>query len=233
MKINPDSIVLRDLKLPQEIKPVEDLQRLGNKGVGEILKRAQWEVVRQQGLELITWTYDPLESRNAYLNISKLGAICNLYKRNEYGDMEDDLNAGVPSDRFQVDWWVNSRRVVKRLNQKSDNRLQLSNYIEGGTPIINQTKLNDAGFPMPFQDDMDKLEDGDNRPNLALFEIPANIQSIKAKEIELAREWRLYSRVIFELLFGHGYIVTDFVYEPDDVPRSYYIFTYGEATVGS
>ena len=63
--------------------------------------------------------------------------------------------------------------------------------------------------------------------------IPANMQLIKDKDIDMALEWRLYSRVIFELFFGHGYIVTDFVYEQGDVPRSYYVLTFGETTVGS
>jgi len=50
-----------------------------NLGLGFALKRAQWQIVRRQGLNHITWTYDPLLSRNAYLNISKLGAVCNTY----------------------------------------------------------------------------------------------------------------------------------------------------------
>ena len=75
-------------------------------GVGFALKRAQWQMVRHQGLDHVTWTYDPLLSRNAHLNIARLGAVCSTYRRSEYGDMRDGLNAGLPSDRFQVDWWV-------------------------------------------------------------------------------------------------------------------------------
>ena len=80
-------------------------------GVGYALKRAQWQIVRKQGLNHITWTYDPLISRNAYLNIARLGAVCNTYLKLEYGEMRDGLNLGLPSDRFQVDWWVNTKRV--------------------------------------------------------------------------------------------------------------------------
>ncbi len=87
-------------------------------GLGFGLKRAQWQMVRHQGLDLITWTYDPLLSRNAHLNIAKLGAVCNTYRRSEYGDMRDGLNVGLPSDRFQVDWWVNTRRVEHRLSRR-------------------------------------------------------------------------------------------------------------------
>src|SRR5512141_546470 len=74
-----------------------------SRGVGYALKVAQREAVRQQGLRLITWTYDPLESKNARLNIAKLGAVCNTYIRNYYGELRDELNLGLATDRFQVD----------------------------------------------------------------------------------------------------------------------------------
>ncbi len=77
-----------------------------------------WRSVRHvlaQGIDLITWTFDPLETRNATLNFHKLGAVCNTYFPNLYGDMRDGLNAGLPSDRFQVDWWIASERVAQRL----------------------------------------------------------------------------------------------------------------------
>src|SRR5436190_1217473 len=79
--------------------------------IGYQLKLAQRDYVAFQGVRLITWTFDPLESRNARLNIAKLGAVCNKYMRVPYGDMDDALNAAVPADRFQVDWWITSPRV--------------------------------------------------------------------------------------------------------------------------
>jgi predicted GNAT superfamily acetyltransferase len=81
-------------------------------GLGFTLKRAQWQMVRHQGIDRITWTFDPMLSRNAWLNITRLGAVCNTYRQNFYGKMEDNLNRGLPSDRFDVDWWVNSHRVI-------------------------------------------------------------------------------------------------------------------------
>ena len=84
-------------------------------GVGYQLKLAQREFALVRGCELVTWTYDPLESRNANLNIHKLGAVCRTYCRDYYGPMEDGLNRGLPSDRFQVDWWIDSERVRERV----------------------------------------------------------------------------------------------------------------------
>jgi predicted GNAT superfamily acetyltransferase len=76
------------------------------RGIGEALKRAQADWCRAQGHNLMTWTVDPLEARNARLNIGKLGCICRTYIENCYGFMNDALNAGIPSDRFEVEWWL-------------------------------------------------------------------------------------------------------------------------------
>lgn len=85
------------------------LPELRGRGIGEALKRLQYEHVREQGLSLITWTYDPLLAANARLNIGKLGAVCNTYLPDAYGNLADGLNAGMPTDRFQVDWWIVAR----------------------------------------------------------------------------------------------------------------------------
>ena len=65
-----------------------------DQGVGFMLKRAQWQLVRKQGVDRIIWTFDPLQSRNAYLNIAKLGAVCNTYHENYYGELRDELRNG-------------------------------------------------------------------------------------------------------------------------------------------
>ena len=80
------------------------------RGVGAALKLAQRDAVLAQGINLMTWTYDPLEARNASLNIRKLGCMCRMYERNVYGDMADNLNAGIATDRFEVEWWLGDPR---------------------------------------------------------------------------------------------------------------------------
>ena len=87
-----------------------------NRNVGYELKLAQREHVLARSIDLVTWTFDPLESRNARLNFHKLGAACATYLQDLYGPMRDRLNAGLPSDRFQVDWHVASRHVSRRLD---------------------------------------------------------------------------------------------------------------------
>jgi predicted GNAT superfamily acetyltransferase len=203
-----------------------------DKGVGFMLKQAQRLVVQKQGIQLVTWTYDPLESRNAYLNIHKLGAICKHYRRNEYGDMIDELNQGMPSDRFEVEWWVNSGRVSQRIDGAKREKLTLEHYTAGDVRPINATKLSKEGWPVPHQDQMDLIEDQFNRPAITLLEFPADFQAMRAADIELAKDWRMYTRVLFELFFAHGYVVTDMLFEPGDPPRSYYVLSFGEATIG-
>lgn len=201
-------------------------------GLGAKLKRAQWQLVRQQGLELITWTFDPLESRNANLNIATLGAISKTYLPNLYGEMTDGLNAGLPSDRLLAEWWVNSRRVAKRLSRAPRRRLDLAHYLSAETPPLNATALDDSGWPHPASDELHTLEDPATRPPLTLFEIPAEFRALKAAAPALAHEWRLYTRLAFDLLFHHGYLVTDFVHLPGNGCRSYYVFSQGESQLG-
>lgn len=80
-------------------------------GLGRALKFFQRDIVIEQGLDLIEWTFDPLEIKNAYLNIEKLGAITRRYTLNQYGITTSPLQAGLPTDRLYAEWWVRSNRV--------------------------------------------------------------------------------------------------------------------------
>ncbi len=191
-------------------------------GIGFALKRAQWQMVRKQGIDHITWTYDPLLSRNAYLNIAKLGAVCNTYRRSEYGDMRDGLNVGLPSDRFQVDWWVNTRRVERRLGKRSRGPLKLDDFSKAELHPLYTPLTGTSGLPRP-PEHVSPL-DG----NLLLAEIPSDFNAMKEADFALARDWRFFSREVFETAFDTGYIVTDFVHENG---RSFYVLTNGESTL--
>lgn len=207
-----------------------------DQGLGFALKRAQWQMVRHQGLDRVTWTYDPLLSRNAHLNITRLGAVCNTYLREEYGEMRDGINAGLPSDRFQVDWWVNTRRVYQRLSKNPRRPLKLSNFISAETPILNPAQFDEDDLPhpqvftlVPGQEGQTQLQN--QLPRILLVEIPADFSALKAANRSLSLEWRLHTRTLFEDLFTRGYLVTDFVHLPGKNARSYYALTYGESTL--
>lgn len=191
--------------------------------LGYRLKQAQRDMVVAQGVRLVTWTYDPLESRNAHLNIARLGAVCRTYKPDHYGTMADGLNAGLPSDRFQVDWWVTSGRVRERLaGQRAP--LVLESYLSAGTDLLNPTQAApDDDLPRPPA----RL-----RPpagTFALIEIPRDFQAIKTQDPALALEWRLHVRALFTTAFAANYLVTDFLSEVwEGRRRSFYALSYGD-----
>jgi predicted GNAT superfamily acetyltransferase len=82
-----------------------------NSGLGRRLKLLQREDALARGIELIEWTFDPIEIKNSYLNIEKLGAIARRYNSNQYGITSSPLQGGLPSDRLIAEWWLKSRRV--------------------------------------------------------------------------------------------------------------------------
>jgi predicted GNAT superfamily acetyltransferase len=86
-----------------------------NSGLGRRLKLLQREDALARGIELIEWTFDPLEIKNSYLNIEKLGAISRRYNINQYGFTSSPLQGGLPSDRLIAEWWLKSKRVESLL----------------------------------------------------------------------------------------------------------------------
>jgi predicted GNAT superfamily acetyltransferase len=82
-----------------------------NAGLGRRLKLAQRDDAIARGIERMEWTYDPLETKNAYLNIAKLGAISRRYEANFYGPSTSVLQGGLPTDRLYAEWWLTSPRV--------------------------------------------------------------------------------------------------------------------------
>jgi predicted GNAT superfamily acetyltransferase len=88
-----------------------------NGGLGRRIKLFQREEALARGFELIEWTFDPLEIKNAYLNIERLGAIARRYTINQYGITSSPLQGGLPTDRLIAEWWVKSKRVESLLSK--------------------------------------------------------------------------------------------------------------------
>lgn len=163
-------------------------------GWGEKLKIAQMQEAIRLGYDLMTWTYDPLESPNARLNIGKLRAIVRTYVPNCYGEMLSSINVGLPSDRFIAEWYITSPRV--KLPQKIEN--------------IDQAKV---GAQVVYKIKEPQLTDVDLKltAEQILFPIPVSFQDIRSANSGLAMDWRLKSREFFETYFKQGYAVTDFI----------------------
>jgi predicted GNAT superfamily acetyltransferase len=197
------------------------LEEWRGRGVGYRLKLAQRDHALSQGLDLVTWTYDPLESLNAALNIGKLGAVCGTYVRDLYGPMTDGLNAGLSTDRFCVDWWIDSDRVRTRLSGDRP-RPALAAALARDAVVLNPASVGPDGLPRPAA----ALEQ--SPASTVLVEIPANVRAIKADDMELAWRWREQTREAFEECFAAGYTVSDFISEEEGgVRRSWYVLERG------
>src|SRR6266852_6140272 len=94
-------------------------KRYRNAGLGRRIKLLQREDAIARGFELIEWTFDPLEIKNAYLNIEKLGIITRRYKVNQYGITSSPLQGGLRTDRLVAEWWLKSKRVEGLLRNKA------------------------------------------------------------------------------------------------------------------
>jgi predicted GNAT superfamily acetyltransferase len=101
-----------------------------NRRIGQRLKLAQRDDALKKGIELMEWTFDPLEIKNAFMNIERLGAIARRYVVDLYGATSSELQTGMPSDRLYAEWWLNSRRVTSLLEGGTLPRIPPVNKVE-------------------------------------------------------------------------------------------------------
>ncbi|HYN87924.1 MAG TPA: GNAT family N-acetyltransferase [Ardenticatenaceae bacterium] len=172
------------------------------RGIGSALKWAQREAVLGQGLDRVTWTYDPLGTPNARLNLHALGAVCRRYLPDLYGPLADELNAGLPTDRFEVDWWLATPEVEAR----RDGRHPIPEALPAPA---NRVALYE-GTPWPRPEAWDIPVERD-----ISVAIPGNFAALRRADPALALAWRLHTREAFTALFAAGYVAYDFVVEAD------------------
>ena len=196
------------------------LRAYQKRGVGLLLKKRQRDLVLKEGIDLVKWTFDPLQAGNAYFNIRKLGAIAREYHRDLYGRMPDSLNKSMISDRFEAEWWIRTRRVNNILHGKKKHP-SVSHLRAGKAGLINETDLEEQ-VRRPVKLNLNLNEDR------LLFEIPSSIEKVKVRGLDLARKWIFHNRRAFENYFGKKYIVTDVLLDrEDDENRIYYLLERG------
>jgi predicted GNAT superfamily acetyltransferase len=117
-----------------------------NHGLGRRLKLAQRDDAMERGFELMEWTFDPLEIKNAHLNLARLGAIARRYSINHYGYSSSPLQGGLPTDRLVAEWWLKSKRVVNLLDKRQPPKFQVEKKIEVPAQIYDW-KASDADRP--------------------------------------------------------------------------------------
>jgi predicted GNAT superfamily acetyltransferase len=170
------------------------------RGLGFRLKLAQRERALAIGVKEMTWTFDPLRSKNAHLNFSKLGVISDTYKADFYGNQSSSPLFRNSTDRLWVRWHMADSRVEARLNGKETGALALDSlsHLE---PLV---RFNGAGRPA-----LADVTAALSRQRVAI-EIPGDIERVESEDKALAREWRLRTRQAFTEALEAGFIVKEF-----------------------
>jgi predicted GNAT superfamily acetyltransferase len=185
-------------------------------GLGFRMKLAHRELALDQGLDSICWTFDPLQSRNAALNIGRLGARAEEYLPNCYGRFQSAIEKGLESDRLVVNWRIRAVAVDRRLKGERPTGEALASLLTA--PRINETGLNARGLLENRRISLDLSE------RKLLVEIPTATDQMRAKDVKLARRWRLETRRIFMRYYGRRYRVEDFILPcPASEGRAFYV----------
>ena len=170
------------------------------RGVGVSLKWAQRQEALQRGIELITWTFDPLQARNASLNLRRLGARATEFLQDFYGITSTPLHHGLPTDRLFVRWELNAPEVVELLAAGEPGpSVPLPAF-----PRINDVKWQ-AGWAVSSEPQLE-LQD----PTL-LLEIPPDFDVIHQAAPTVAEGWHDKVRRALRAYFGRGYRATALV----------------------
>lgn len=175
-------------------------------GLGRRLKLAQRERVLALGLDLIEWTFDPLQARNAHLNFARLGVVVEEYEENVYGESASPLHGGLPTDRFVCQWWIRRPHVERRIgagrlvarDRGALDAIALNPPVPGG-----EWEAPGAPVPMPA---------GAQR---VLIHVPARFTEMQQSQPDLALAWRLQTRELFTACFARGYRAVDFLRHRD------------------
>jgi predicted GNAT superfamily acetyltransferase len=170
-----------------------------NLDLGRRLKLAQRNHVIAQGIRLVSWTFDPLQSLNAYFNFTKLGVLCDRYLPHFYGKDATSFLHQTGTDRLWVSWFVSSERVkrcIGGINEpvKFETVVPLVQFAEDETPRRNDVVVALAG-------------------EHTVIEIPSNIDALLHQDRETALQWREETRWAFTEAFKAGYVVESFTRE--------------------
>jgi predicted GNAT superfamily acetyltransferase len=185
--------------------------QLRSDGVGKQLKLLQRERALALGLDLIEWTYDPMQAMNAHLNFAKLGVVAAEYEVNVYGESTSPLHRGNPTDRFVAEWHIREPHVERRL---TGGALSIRTREVADAPRANRARAAGEYFECA-----DANADIDARR--VLVEIPMGFTEMLERAPELALEWRMATRRLFTSYFGRGYRAVDFMLDRGSRTGSY------------
>ncbi len=193
------------------------LKEYQSRGLGYQLKLLQRERALNAGLDLVQWTYDPLQAMNAHLNFAKLGVVVEEYAVNIYGVSGSPLHGGNPTDRFVADWWIRKPHVERRIAPAT----------QGSSPamVMRDQGVADAARVNRARSVGEWLESAN--VDLALdarrvaVEIPMGFTDMLSRMPDLALAWRMSTREIFTAYFARGYRVVEFFLDRPSRKGSY------------
>ncbi len=186
-------------------------------GIGRLLKLKQRRMVLEKGMDLIVWAFDPLERTNARLNVSSLGTIVREYEVDFYGPGTSILHQGLPTDRLLAEWHLTTPRVEQHINKRKSSRHLAEKSAVKAVDLVR----NRQGLPQPVASRLDLTAAG------LLVAIPDDIQSLKARDLALARKWLFAVREALTAGFKTGYTITGFLDPQTEEGASYYYLERG------
>jgi predicted GNAT superfamily acetyltransferase len=189
-----------------------------NHHLGFRLKAFQRDEVLKLGLPEIRWTFDPLQSRNAWLNVRRLGGVPDRYFIHYYGQMPDNLNRDVETDRLRLRWEIATPHVEERIGGSFPTAEEDLARWKRSVAIV-ETEVGDQGLRRPTA-----VAEPSGEP--AHLEIPFDLETVREHEPEALRQWRHAVRDGFRAAFDTGYRVDDFaVITADHERRSFYFLS--------
>jgi predicted GNAT superfamily acetyltransferase len=190
-----------------------------DRGLAASLKIAQRQHALGLGVDLIEWSYDPLQASSAHLNFSKLGIVVEEYVANMYGDSSSPLHAGIPTDRFVAEWHLSTPHVERRLEAAartaaprggttSEARRPPAPIGVRDSAVLAAVLVNASGEAGDWLKPGTAILEADAAR--VLVEIPTNFTDMLIAEPELARNWRVSTRNIFQAYLSRSYRIVDF-----------------------
>lgn len=175
-------------------------RRFRDTGLGAEMKAYQRRVLLERGVTKMFWTFDPLQSRNAYLNFSKLGIVAREYARDMYGETDSPLHQGIGTDRFIALWLMDSDRAARRTGglERGPEPAAHADDPAALAEADPSTELPRPGVP----------ETGIDAPRVRVA-IPADISGVMAASMELALAWREATRTVLTHYLGRDYEVKE------------------------
>jgi predicted GNAT superfamily acetyltransferase len=187
-----------------------------NHHLGFRLKAYQRDEVLKLGLSEVRWTFDPLQSRNAWLNVRRLGGRPDRYLVHYYGQMADTLNRDMETDRLRLRWEIATPRVEERLGGLFPTPEENVARWKRSVGIV-ETEVGDQGLRRPTA----VVEPSGEAAHL---EIPFDLETVRQHEPTTLRQWRHAVRDGFRAAFDMGYQVEDFVVITTDHERRSFYF---------